>query len=182
VSPDAEFFFKAFTLTTDDQQSMLALLEYRNLTAEEAACAWVTSNNETWSKWFLTCDGEGKNGCNDEAGECVAGDCVCDWRYMGATCEIAKIIDYVEYSDAAAIFLMTVASILILAAFGLVIVTFVNRTRPAVSYASPLFLELIVFGAIVGYTAAYVWAGKPNSVNCQLRYWLLSLSFITVFG
>jgi glycine betaine/proline transport system substrate-binding protein len=51
-APDVFSFLQAFTLTTDDQLSMLPPVEIDGLDPAEVAATWVADNESTWSAWL----------------------------------------------------------------------------------------------------------------------------------
>ncbi|MFP5331296.1 MAG: glycine betaine ABC transporter substrate-binding protein [Acidimicrobiia bacterium] len=50
--PDVFAFLQAFTLTTEDQLSMLPPVEIDGLDPSEVAATWVAENESTWSAWL----------------------------------------------------------------------------------------------------------------------------------
>jgi glycine betaine/proline transport system substrate-binding protein len=51
-APDVFSFLQAFTLTTDDQLSMLPPVEIDGLDPAEVAATWVADNESIWSAWL----------------------------------------------------------------------------------------------------------------------------------
>ncbi len=51
-APDVFAFLEAFTLTTEDQLSMLPPVEIDGRDPAEVAADWVEANEDTWSAWL----------------------------------------------------------------------------------------------------------------------------------
>ena len=53
-APDVLSFLQQFTLTTEDQMSMLVAVEVDGLTIDEAAAAWIATNPGRWEPWLVS--------------------------------------------------------------------------------------------------------------------------------
>ncbi len=51
-APDVYEFIKAFTITNEDQLSMLPAVEIDGEDPEDVAAKWVADNSDTWSAWL----------------------------------------------------------------------------------------------------------------------------------
>ncbi|MEM9134720.1 MAG: glycine betaine ABC transporter substrate-binding protein [Actinomycetota bacterium] len=51
-APEVLAFLQQFTLTTDDQLSMLTAVEMDGLTIDAAASAWIAANPDRWQPWL----------------------------------------------------------------------------------------------------------------------------------
>ena len=51
-APDVLAFLESFTITTDDQLSMLPAVEIDGEEASEVAARWVTENQSVWEAWL----------------------------------------------------------------------------------------------------------------------------------
>ncbi len=51
-APEVLAFLQLFTLTTEDQVSMLTSVEVQGLTIDEAAAAWIAANPDRWGPWL----------------------------------------------------------------------------------------------------------------------------------
>lgn len=51
-APEVLAFLQQFTLTTDDQLSMLTAVEVEGLTIDAAAAAWIADNPNRWQPWL----------------------------------------------------------------------------------------------------------------------------------
>jgi hypothetical protein len=70
----------------------------------------------------------------------------------------------------------------ILISIALIVFTLVNRNDRFIMAASPLFLCAILVGSIMLYSAFYMWVLHAYSALCYLRFWLIGLGFVTMFG
>jgi glycine betaine/proline transport system substrate-binding protein len=51
-APDVQAFLEKFTITTDDQLSMLPLVEIDGEDASDVAAQWITDHEDVWSAWL----------------------------------------------------------------------------------------------------------------------------------
>eukprot|EP01104_Vermistella_antarctica_P013002 TRINITY_DN3864_c0_g1_i1.p1 TRINITY_DN3864_c0_g1~~TRINITY_DN3864_c0_g1_i1.p1 ORF type:complete len:1009 (+),score=187.27 TRINITY_DN3864_c0_g1_i1:136-3162(+) len=71
----------------------------------------------------------------------------------------------------------------VLAGIGLLValisypVMIIFRDRKVISYASPIFLHIILFGVCLGYAAVFPWIVEPSDVSCAFRPILILLAF-----
>jgi hypothetical protein len=89
-----------------------------------------------------------------------------------------------EYiSETSEIVLAPIVGFLIVISIILIVFTLVNRHHPFILAASPLFLCTILVGSIMLYSSFFMWVLTAyNTAMCHLRFWLLGIGFITLFG
>jgi hypothetical protein len=87
--------------------------------------------------------------------------------YMGSPAELAL---------AGVVALLIVVSLVLI---GFVIKYSHHRTITA---ASPVFLLAILVGSILLYSTYFAWVIQSATAACYLRYWLLGIGFVTMFG
>ena len=75
-------------------------------------------------------------------------------------------------------FLMIISIIFLICT---IIFGFIIRKKRIIS-ASPVFLLIIVFSAMIGSTSIYAWYGKPNKVACGFQPWLLGLPIVSIIA
>jgi hypothetical protein len=81
-----------------------------------------------------------------------------------------------ELALAGVVALLIIISILLI---GFVVKFRDNRTITA---ASPVFLMAILIGSILLYSTYFAWVLQAATAACYLRYWLLGVGFVTMFG
>jgi len=62
------------------------------------------------------------------------------------------------------------------------IVIYVKRRHPIVRASSPLFLGLLLIGAMVGLGALFSFYPRPSDLSCHLQIWLCAIAFTLIFG
>ncbi|KYR02863.1 G-protein-coupled receptor family 3 [Tieghemostelium lacteum] len=71
---------------------------------------------------------------------------------------------------------------LILLALILEAVIYINKDKPIIRSASPIFCILIIMGGIIVYASIILWTVSPTTATCNARYWLVSIGFTTLIG
>jgi hypothetical protein len=101
-----------------------------------------------------------------------------------ALCDLVppKEKDYVSWGNGAAIAMVAIASFLIIFTCILLAIIFKYRNTPVILMSSPFFVYIQFFGFILGYTNIYLWTGEPTHVQCGLRPWIASISFVLIVG
>ncbi|EAL64005.1 G-protein-coupled receptor family 3 protein 4 [Dictyostelium discoideum AX4] len=56
------------------------------------------------------------------------------------------------------------------------------RKNPSIRSASPIFLNFILFGALIIYVGIIIWSSSINSASCNAQFWLVTLGFTTLIG
>ena len=105
-------------------------------------------------------------------------------RPEDAQCDLEppKEADFVAWGDAAAIAMVTVASVLIFVTLIMWGIVLNYRNTPVFVMSSPVFVYLQFFGFILGYFNIYLWTGEPTDVQCGLRPWIASIAFVLIVG
>ena len=130
-------------------------------------------NAKNYSQYFPACPKADERASTTEANR--LDDSLCDL-------EPPKEADFVAWEDAAAIAMVAVASFLIIVTLILWGVVHKYRNTPVILLASPVFVSLQFFGFILGYMNIFLWTGEPTNVQCGLRPWIASISFVLIVG
>ena len=72
--------------------------------------------------------------------------------------------------------LMTCCLIPFVIVFGFII------PRKRIRASSPVFLLVICFSCILGFSSTYAWYGKPHFVGCNFQPWLLGLGVVSLIS
>ncbi|XP_031552044.1 probable G-protein coupled receptor CG31760 [Actinia tenebrosa] len=79
--------------------------------------------------------------------------------------------------------LVIIDGVAVLMALGFVVLVILNRDVKVFQSSSPLFLIIILIGAIFMYIAfAFLFPGHPTAMNCILFQWFHYLGFALVYG
>eukprot|EP00743_Colponemidia_sp_Colp-15_P006348 GILK01006832.1.p1 GENE.GILK01006832.1~~GILK01006832.1.p1 ORF type:complete len:1102 (-),score=139.57 GILK01006832.1:209-3514(-) len=142
----------------------------------------------------VNCNGHGT--CEGSTGTAV---CTCDAGYSGSLCDSCDTVNGFELQavgtcakrpewlpSASVQYVFTAIS-----AIGIVctiplmvfIQIYKQRKHPVILSSSAPFMHLICFGVVFGFATAIVLMQRPLTVSlCRSTSWLISISFITVFG
>jgi hypothetical protein len=85
-------------------------------------------------------------------------------------------------NKASEIALAAVTGFFILVSLGLTVWLIIFRNHRVLTAASPLFLGTILFGSLLLYSTVYAWVLNASTVACYLRFWLLGVGFVVMFG
>lgn len=89
---------------------------------------------------------------------------------------------YVKWNDPLAIIITVLAILFIIVGFVIAGIMFVKQSTPVVKFSSPLFVYIIIFGILLGISSIFPWIGEPSVTTCELRLWLVAMSFVLVCG
>ncbi|KAN0042421.1 hypothetical protein ACTFIV_004986 [Dictyostelium citrinum] len=76
----------------------------------------------------------------------------------------------------------SVSSFFILTVLAMMALVVKFRENPSIRSASPIFLNFILFGAIIIYVGIIIWSSSINSASCNAQFWLVTLGFTTLIG
>ncbi|KAN0042709.1 hypothetical protein ACTA71_012632 [Dictyostelium dimigraforme] len=91
-------------------------------------------------------------------------------------------ISEVKQPKSIQIAISTVSSFFILTVLGMMILVVKFRENPSIRSASPIFLNFILFGAIVIYVGIIIWSSSISSSLCNAQFWFVTLGFTTLIG
>ena len=60
------------------------------------------------------------------------------------------------------------------------IIVYLQRNKPVIHYASPVFCELTLFGCLFSFCGVITWIVDPTDASCALQPWMLTLSFCII--
>ncbi len=89
---------------------------------------------------------------------------------------------YVDYSDAAAIAMVTLSGLGIVVTIGFTWIVMSYRKTAIMMYASPRFMMGVSIGVLIGFCNVFAWTGEPSDDMCRARPWLIVGNFVFVFG
>lgn len=73
-------------------------------------------------------------------------------------------------------------AILMFISVALLVFLLFNYSNPWIFASSPVFLAFILLGSLIQYSTVFAWARQANTASCTIRYWLLVLGFVVMFG
>eukprot|EP00917_Polyrhabdina_sp_WS-2016_P008964 GHVP01019970.1.p1 GENE.GHVP01019970.1~~GHVP01019970.1.p1 ORF type:complete len:813 (+),score=136.53 GHVP01019970.1:67-2505(+) len=88
----------------------------------------------------------------------------------------------VTASDVLGIVVIVISTIGIIFALWIGWFIYENKEEPVIRKASPIFCELIIFGAFLGYLSTIFWTLNQNKATCILRGWTLAIGFALIVG
>ncbi|KAK5580103.1 hypothetical protein RB653_000116 [Dictyostelium firmibasis] len=75
-----------------------------------------------------------------------------------------------------------VSSFFILLVLTMMFLVVKYRENPSIRSASPIFLNFILFGAIIIYIGIILWSSTISSASCNAQFWLVTIGFTTLIG
>jgi 7 transmembrane sweet-taste receptor of 3 GCPR len=91
-------------------------------------------------------------------------------------------IDWVRYSDTIAIAITTLTAIIMFVTFLCFVVIFMHRDDPIIRASSPVFLLIMLIGALISFATIFFLAGEPDGNICRSRAWFICIGFALMFS
>ncbi|KAJ3099985.1 hypothetical protein HDU96_010494 [Phlyctochytrium bullatum] len=177
-SEELYWLAKQLTLSNDEINLALGDITFDNMTVDQAACKWITTNKDTWGQWlwFRKCDG----GCGN--GYCRFGVCECKEGWDGKNCDVERIYYYVKWNSPLSIGLLTVSSVLLLSTVTLIVTFFVHSEAEVVKAHGWIFNIMILASLILAFMSPFFAVDEPTIFKCNAKIWLPCLSLVTILS
>ncbi|XP_070181130.1 probable G-protein coupled receptor CG31760 [Littorina saxatilis] len=87
-----------------------------------------------------------------------------------------------EYSLAVRLLVVIIVVLLIVGCLGLSVATFKYRKEKVMKTASPMFLQIMIYGAVLMCTSVFLMYPEPSGLLCTLFNWPFHLGFSLLYG
>lgn len=105
------------------------------------------------------------------------------WKTEDNSIPVSKVHpSYTDFDDSVAIFVEIISIIMILFAFGTIILFVVKKDSPVVKRSSPLFCHFILIGLILIWISLWLWMGDPSDSLCSAKLWVGLVGYSVVMG